>query len=26
VERGRIVGARPKGRLLTELAQLLPTS
>ena len=26
VERGRIIGARPKGRLLTELAQLLPTS
>ena len=26
VERGRLVGARPKGRLLTELAQFLPTS
>ena len=26
VERGRIVGARPKGRLLTELAQFLPAS
>ena len=24
VERARIVGARPKGRLLTELAELLP--
>jgi thioredoxin len=24
VERGRIVGARPKGRLSTELARLLP--
>jgi thioredoxin 1 len=26
VERARIVGARPKGRLLTELAELLPPS
>jgi thioredoxin len=26
VERARIVGARPKGRLLTELAQFLPAS
>jgi len=24
VEQGRIVGARPKGKLLTELAQFLP--
>jgi thioredoxin 1 len=26
VERARIIGARPKHRLLTELAELLPTS
>jgi thioredoxin 1 len=26
VERARIVGARPKGRLLTELAEVLPGS
>jgi thioredoxin 1 len=26
VERTRIVGARPKGRLLTELAEFLPAS
>jgi thioredoxin 1 len=26
VEKGRIVGARPKGRLLNELAELLPAS
>jgi thioredoxin 1 len=26
VERGRIIGARPKARLLTDLAQLLPGS
>jgi thioredoxin 1 len=26
VERGRIIGARPKGRLLTELAEFLPAS
>jgi thioredoxin 1 len=26
VERGRIVGARPKGRLLTELAEFLSSS
>jgi thioredoxin 1 len=26
VEKGRIVGARPKGRLLNELAELFPAS
>jgi hypothetical protein len=26
VERARIIGARPKGRLLTELAQFLSAS
>jgi hypothetical protein len=26
VERARIIGARPKHRLLTELAELLPAS